>query len=179
MKWRHTMQTRNRYLKSVRDKRTRRLLYQKWYSMMISCYDKDYFNYRWYGMKGIKVAAKWQDFKAFYKWAIDNGYVADAGIIIARKDLDENFGPSNCYLSTYAAQNKRRTNNIYVFGLTLREYCERNNISYAAMLYRTTKRGMSVIGALIDVRENYKEKPALRGNTNRIKNKAKTTKGVK
>lgn len=48
-----------------------------------------------YGGRGIKVCEEWlDDFSAFQKWALANGY--KEGSTIDRKDNDKGYSPDNC-----------------------------------------------------------------------------------
>ena len=69
---------------------------------------KDYKNY---GGRGIYICKEWlDDFKAFYEWAISNGYKNN--LTIERINVNGNYEPNNCKWATHKeqSQNTRRTN---------------------------------------------------------------------
>lgn len=71
------------------------------------CYLKSDTNYKKYGARGIIVCDKWKnDFKAFYDWAMSNGYSDE--LTLDRIDNGGNYEPSNCRWATYSQQNKNR-----------------------------------------------------------------------
>lgn len=50
-------------------------LWRIWSAMNSRCYNKNNTSYRWYGEKGVTVCDEWKnDFFAFKKWSLDNGY---------------------------------------------------------------------------------------------------------
>ena len=69
-----------------------------WYGMRKRCYNdypKGYGYNAWYRDKGIIICDEWlNDFSAFEKWALENGY--QKGLTIDRIDRDGNYEPSNC-----------------------------------------------------------------------------------
>ena len=74
-------------------------LYHVWTDMKQRCYNKNSLDYKWYGQRGIKVSIRWRhNFKAFYNWAMNNGY--GEGLQIDRKDNDKNYKPGNCRFVT-------------------------------------------------------------------------------
>lgn len=69
-----------------------------WYGMRKRCYNnypKGYGYNSWYRDKGIKICDEWlNNFSAFEKWAIENGY--EKGLSIDRIDRDKDYEPNNC-----------------------------------------------------------------------------------
>ena len=89
--------------------------------------------------KNVSICKEWEhDFKAFYDWAIANGY--SDNLTLDRIDVNGNYEPSNCRWVTQKqqARNKRRT--IYVETpdgiMTISEAAEKYNLEYACILYR-------------------------------------------
>ena len=81
--------------------------YSIWAGMKARCsYPKDC-KYHLYGGRGITVCDEWRNsFKAFYDWAMANGYRDD--LTHDRIDSNGNYEPSNCRWATYSEQNKNR-----------------------------------------------------------------------
>ena len=108
-------------------------LYGIWKSMKRRCCAKNASNYKWYGAKGITVCDEWKDnFKAFYDWAITNGYSDE--LTLERKDYDDNYCPENCTWFTVKQQANNRHNNtlITAYGKTqtLQQWADETGIDY-------------------------------------------------
>ena len=70
-------------------------LYSIWLNMKQRCYNPNSASYKSYGFRGIKMHKDWiNDFKAFERWAICNGY--RDGLTIDRIDSDIGYYPFNC-----------------------------------------------------------------------------------
>lgn len=104
--------------KTIHGKRRTRL-YSVWCGIRRRCYDtqdKDYVNY---GMRRIRVCDEWRnDFKAFYDWAMANGYDENAPTgqcTIDRIDVNGNYEPSNCrWVSRQVQNNNKRCTKKYL-----------------------------------------------------------------
>ena len=82
-------------------------LYGVWRGIKQRCYNPKRHNYKWYGLKGIKLCKKWlKNPKLFIKWGTLNGY--RQGLQIDRIDNDKNYEPINCRFVT-AKQNIRNS----------------------------------------------------------------------
>lgn len=119
--------------------KTNTRLYHIWQRMKSRCYYSKDNRYQYYGGRGIAVCDEWKDdFMAFYKWAIDNGYRDN--LTIDRIDVDGNYEPSNCRWATNNEQAKNKTNNKYytINGKTycLKEWCKILNINYKKVWVR-------------------------------------------
>jgi hypothetical protein len=105
------------------------------------CYNEKTKAYKDYGGRGITVCDEWRnDFEAFLKWALDNGYRDD--LTIDRIDVNGNYEPSNCRLVTMKEQaNNRRSNNKILYDgklFTLAEWSEIIGIPYHVLYDRLT-----------------------------------------
>lgn len=70
-----------------------------WNNIKTRCYNPKTWNFKNYGGRGIRVCDEWlNDFKAFYDWAMNNGY--EKGLQLDRIDNDGNYEPSNCRFVT-------------------------------------------------------------------------------
>ena len=83
-------------------------LYSIYWGMRQRCYNNKQKHYDRYGGRGITVCDEWlNDFKAFYDWAMTNGYRDD--LTIDRINNDGNYEPSNCRWVTMKEQNSNKT----------------------------------------------------------------------
>lgn len=90
-------------------------LWNVWYGIKRRCYCDKENSYRFYGAKGITICNEWKnDFMAFYKWAIENGYKYGKNIprlTIERINVYGNYEPNNCCWKTYKEQMLNTTRN--------------------------------------------------------------------
>lgn len=87
------------------DNRTR--LYSIWCGMRSRCNRPTHHAYYLYGGKGVNVCEEWNEYDAFKKWALSNGYADN--LCIDRIDSNGNYEPSNCRWIT-ASENTARAN---------------------------------------------------------------------
>lgn len=121
---------------------TNHRLYNTWVHLKGRCYNCSNKYYKDYGARGIKVCNEWKnDFKAFYDWAISNGYADN--LTIDRIDNNGNYEPSNCRFITLKKQqnNKRNNFNITIYNRTqtLSEWCEEKNLNYDKIQARISR----------------------------------------
>ena len=82
-------------------------LYSVWAQMIQRCTNPRHKRYADWGGRGITVCEEWKtDFKAFYDWAMANGY--KEGLTIDRRDNDKGYSPENCRWATIIEQNKNK-----------------------------------------------------------------------
>lgn len=147
------------------DRRSKERLYSVWHGMIDRCYNPNSTGYKTYGGRGITVCDEWKnDFWAFNRWGIENGY--QEGLSIDRIDCDGNYEPSNCRWATTQMQRdnqhdpytftpkpnsfKRRTAKRHeVFGekLTMQQIVEKYGKSEPLIRYRL-KIGMTLEDAI-------------------------------
>lgn len=73
-------------------------LYRVWANMRRRCESPTADNYRWYGGKGVKVCAEWQEYAPFRAWAMAHGY--SDKLTIDRINVDGDYSPDNCRFVT-------------------------------------------------------------------------------
>lgn len=116
----------------------RHRLHDVWHSMIYRCSNPLNKSYKHYGGRGITVCDEWQEFKAFYDWAIESGY--KKGLSIDRINNDGNYEPSNCRWVTKDEQflNRRNTIRIDYNGekVPLKKLCDQNNMNYSCVYTR-------------------------------------------
>lgn len=82
-------------------------LYRVWCNMRARCNYEKHKGYPYYGARGITVCDEWDNYEAFRRWCMENGW--RVGLQIDRIDNDGNYEPSNCRLVTrHQNQQNRR-----------------------------------------------------------------------
>jgi len=117
-------------------------LFRVWGGMKDRCYYEGCCSFKYYGARGITVCDEWKnDFKAFYDWAIGNGYIK--GLTIERKNRHGNYEPSNCCWATMKVQNRNCSRNHLVTyqgrTMPLVSWCDELHLSYSVVNQRLTK----------------------------------------
>lgn len=130
---------------------SRHPLHRVWSNMIQRCTNKNNENYKHYGGRGITVCEEWRgSFRAFYEWAIQNGW--SKGLVLD-KDFKggHEYSPSNCvFLTSSESMNYIRTNRVfYIEGIryTLQQLSEKHDIS-RAMIMRNLKNGEDITEAI-------------------------------
>ena len=118
-------------------------IYSIWDNMIQRCTNPNRNEFVNYGGRGIKICDEWrQSFRAFYEWAIDNGY--DDNLSLDRIDVDGNYCPQNCRWITVAEQgaNKRNCVLIEINGKTqtMSQWARECGVS-SSTIYRRFKAG--------------------------------------
>lgn len=113
-------------------------LYVVWCDMKARCNRKTHKAYKYYGAKGVKLCAEWDDFSAFKEWADMNGY--KEGLSIDRINNSGNYEPGNCRWVTakQQANNQETTTRLKVIDTekTLHEWADFIGIKPATIHYR-------------------------------------------
>ncbi|MDP3322680.1 MAG: hypothetical protein Q8S71_03935 [Hydrogenophaga sp.] len=82
------------------------LTYSRWRSMMSRCYQVNASNYKYYGLKGIKVCQSWHEFYSFF---LDMGECPDETMTLDRINNEGDYEKNNCRWATQAKQNSNRS----------------------------------------------------------------------
>ena len=145
-------------------------IYNAWNGMKSRCFNKNDKYYLNYGGRGITVCDEWKnDFKAFFDWAMENGY--SDKLTIDRIDVNGNYEPSNCRWVTQKVQQNNRTNNVLLEFLgeihTISEWSELLGIDKATIHARyKAGRNINEILSKSDLRKEKKN--GIKGKTNNI-----------
>ena len=93
-------------------------LYGVWSDIKKRCNNPNSHIYKHYGGRGISICDEWSNnFKAFYDWAMANGYDENAQkgeCTIDRIDVNGNYEPSNCRWVSMEVQAKNKSTNHYL-----------------------------------------------------------------
>jgi transcriptional regulator with AAA-type ATPase domain len=121
------------------------------------CTDTKCVNFSRYGGKGITVCEEWRcNYKAFYDWAMANGYSDD--LTIDRITNDGNYEPSNCRWATLKEQQNNRTYNklLTYNGKTqnIKQWAEELGINYKTLWNRLVTYKWSIEKAFNKRRKN-------------------------
>lgn len=127
-----------KYKREMHGKRNTRL-YKIYVNMIDRTEKENSTSYKNYGARGIKVCAEWKEsFKAFYNWAMANGYSDEFSI--DRIDNDKGYSPDNCRWSDRKTQSlNRRTNHILEYNgecKTIEEWSTIVGIEYGTLWNR-------------------------------------------
>ncbi len=120
---------------------------------------------KWYMAKHERlICDEWRDdFKAFYDWAMANGYKEN--LIVARIDISKGFSPSNCIIASKKkpfgdCRSRRITHNGET--LTVSEWADKLGIKRIT-LYRRLNKGWDAEKALTEPINTSKRNSRWRG----------------
>ncbi len=119
-------------------------LYKAWGAMKRRCYNSSASDYVRYGGRGVKVCDEWiNDFRAYYDWAILNGWKRGLNIDKDRKGRNLIYSPDTCSIVTPKDNQNHRGNNIIVeyngARMTLKQVAEQSNVKYILLWKRVVK----------------------------------------
>ena len=113
-------------------------------------------NYKYYGMRGIKICKRWSGkdgFFYFYKWAMENGY--NENLTLDRINVNGNYSPQNCrWVDMKTQANNRRNNVMLEYNgnlMTASQVAEIEKVD-RELLYRKLKKGMNCEQALSELK---------------------------
>lgn len=136
---------------NIKHGKSKTRLYGIWTGIKTRCFDRNCDAYIRYGGRGITMCDEWaNDFQAFYKWSMDNGYAEN--LTIDRIDNTQGYSPSNCRWATYKEQGNNTSKNrmLTAFGEThtLTEWAERSGLLFATLRRRVFVYGWDVEKAI-------------------------------
>lgn len=119
-------------------------------NMIDRCYSRDNKRFSRYGGRGIRVCDEWRSSRrAFYDWAVNNGW--SEGLSIERKNLDGDYSPENCIWISMAEQQGNTSRNLFFEWRGKKSYlaeiCREEGVSYM-MVYKRIKKGMGIAEAI-------------------------------
>jgi hypothetical protein len=119
-----------------------------WTAMRRRCLKPSAEQWQWYGGRGIRICARWDNFEVFLA---DMG-LRPCGKTLDRIDTNGHYNPTNCRWATQREQvrGQRKTIRVTYYGETLLlvELCERLGLSYMAIYLRMTRYGRTLEQAI-------------------------------
>jgi hypothetical protein len=95
---------------------TKHPIYHLRYTIMTRCYNASGSDFRFYQGRGIKVCDEWKnDFIAFFKWCIDNGW--QKGLVLDRINNSKDYTPENCRFITNSENLKKMHKDNVMYGV--------------------------------------------------------------
>lgn len=140
-------------------------LSEVWHNMIKRCYRNTWPDYHRYGGRGIFVCEEWRNnFEAFFKWAIDNGW--QKGLFFDREDNDGNYTTDNCRFITIKESANNTSGNVIIehegVRYTKTQLAERYGLKLSDLIARL-KRGLSLNEALnMPVKRRIKRVPEIK-----------------
>lgn len=119
-------------------------LYRIWTNIKTRCYNSKVSGYKDYGGRGIEMCEEWKrSFKAFYEWALSNGY--SDNLTIERINTNGNYNPENCKWADVYEQANNKRNTIQINGMSLKKFCRLNRLNYKTVhTYKMRHPDMSI-----------------------------------
>lgn len=126
-------------------------IHSVWCGMKNRCYNQNVSCYENYGGRGIKICDEWlNDYYAFEKWALSNGYADD--LTIDRIDNDGDYTPYNCrWVDKFVQSNNRRNNVVLTYkgeSLTIGQWATKLGIHPTTIHGRLKTYGYTIPQAL-------------------------------
>ena len=126
-------------------------IYKIWIGIKKRCYNKNCKSYENYGGRGIRVCEEWEnDYEAFKKWSLENGY--NDLLTVDRVNVDGDYSPENCrWVNHHVQANNTRSNRLITFNgktQTLSDWASEYNINYSTLFSRLY-RGWSIEESLL------------------------------
>ena len=145
-------------------------LYHVWLGMKERCNNPNGNTAKWYHEKGIKVCAEWEnDFFAFKKWAIENGYDYSKSRkeqSLDRIDNNKGYSPDNCRFVTHSENCKNTSRNIWLEyngkKQVLKDWSKETGIPIETLRQRV-KKGLPVEAVLSHKQRFYQSNTGVKG----------------
>lgn len=126
-------------------------LYGIWCGIKDRCKNPNIEHYDRYGGRGIKICKEWEhSFEVFRDWAISAGYdetKTGKEQSIDRIDVNGDYCPENCRWISMKEQLRNRSDTLYIDTkagrVSIREFCEKNHITYVHFVVRYLNRGFT------------------------------------
>ena len=130
-------------------------LYRIYAGIKRRCYNEHDCAFPRYGGRGMTMCDEWKnDFMAFYKWAIANGYRET--LTIDRIDNSQGYSPENCrWVDDYVQSNNRRNCIMFTHNgktQTVKQWCVELGLNYGSVHSRI-RRGWSVDDAILHMED--------------------------
>lgn len=123
-------------------------LYRKWAGIKQRCNNPNCERYPNYGGRGITYEPAWEYFDNFFNDMSESYYkhveeFGEKDTTLDRINVDGNYCKENCRWATWEEQARNKSSTLYICGIPLVEWCEKNDFNYSTLVSRLNSCGWS------------------------------------
>lgn len=121
------------HIRRVNGKKIYSPTYVSWFHMKSRCRNKNRWDYKHYGGRGIDYCNEWEDFRVFLS---EMGEKPTPKHTLERINNDGPYCKENCKWVTRYHQSRNQRSNIVVDGMILTDFAKKHGLNAHTVLYR-------------------------------------------